>query len=103
MISLETGTFILILLSSALLGALIAVLPAWRSLMAASPELPVWGFLRRRGVTLERGAALHAEIRCGMCGSRVQCARLLAAGEHQPVAGCYNSELVTEFPARPLR
>jgi len=95
-IALETGTFILILLASALVGALIAVLPAWRSLMAARPELPVWGFLRRRGVTLERGAALHAEMRCGICGSRAQCMRLLAAGDHQPVPGCLNSELFQE-------
>jgi hypothetical protein len=92
-IALETGTFILILLASALVGALIAVLPAWRSLMAARPELPVWGFLRRRGVTLERAAALHAEMRCGVCGSRAQCMRLLAARDDQPVPGCLNSEL----------
>ena len=93
MIALETGTFVLILLASAMVGALIAVLPAWRSLMAARPELPVWGFLRRRGATLERGAALHAELRCGVCGARAQCAQLLASGESQPVPGCFNAEL----------
>lgn len=96
MISLETGTFILILLASALLGALIAVLPAWRSLMAIRAELPVWAFLRRGGAVLEGGDALQAELRCGMCGARAQCARLLAAGEQQPVAGCLNSELFHE-------
>jgi len=95
-ITVETGTFILILLASALIGALIAVLPAWRSLMAARAGLPVWAFLRRGGAVLEGDDALQAEIRCGMCGSRAQCARLLAAGEQQPVAGCPNSELFHE-------
>jgi len=95
-ITVETGTFILILLASALIGALIAVLPAWRSLMAASAGLPVWAFLRRGGAVLEGGDALQAEMRCAMCGSRAQCARLLAAGEQQPVAGCPNSELFHE-------
>jgi len=95
-ITVETGTFILILLASALIGALIAVLPAWRSLMAARAGLPVWAFLRRGGAVLEGDDALQAEMRCAMCGSRAQCARLLAAGEQQPVAGCPNSELFHE-------
>jgi len=95
-ITVETGTFILILLASALIGALIAVLPAWRNLMAARAGLPVWAFLRRGGAVLEGDDALQAEMRCAMCGSRAQCARLLAAGEQQPVAGCPNSELFHE-------
>ena len=86
MIALETGGFVLMLLASALVGALIVVVPAWRRLRADKQDLPVWRFLRQRGVVLERRAALDAELRCALCAGRRQCARRDAPLEDCPNA-----------------
>lgn len=92
MITLDTSTFIVLLLAAALGGALIGLLPAWRRLMAGAKDLPVWGFLGRRGVRLERFSALRAVLRCEVCDSKPQCRRLLAECAQAP-AHCPNAEL----------
>ncbi len=95
MITLDTSALILIIVAAALGGALVAVLPPWRRMKHSGSHLPVWAFLRRRGTTLERVAALQAELRCETCDTKEQCHRLLAAGATVPVAGCANEGLFT--------
>lgn len=92
MVTLDTSTFIVVILAAALVGALISVLPAWRG-MHAGHKLPVWRFLRRRDASLERVAALQAELRCETCSAKGRCAQLLAEGADTPVPGCPNAEL----------
>jgi hypothetical protein len=96
MITIDTSTFIVLILAAALGGALVGVLPAWRRVVGGGQGLPVWGFLRRRGTRLERAAALAVEIRCEMCDSKARCGLLLAAGERTPGAPCPNLELFQE-------
>ena len=91
---LQTSTFWVLLLGAALGAGLMAVLPAWRRL--AGHGLPVWRFLGRRGVDLERPAALQAEIRCALCASQAKCQHLLAAGAEAPPASCPNAALFEE-------
>ena len=94
MITLDTGTFFVLLVASAAAGALVAVLPSWRHLMDGGASLPVWGFLRRRRDPLPQGhAALQAQVRCEMCASQSQCRGILADGGRTPVAGCPNEAL----------
>ena len=95
MITVNTGTLILLLLAAGLAGALVAVLPAWRRF--AGHGLPVWRFLaRRRGASVEGPAALQAEIRCALCETQARCRHLLAAGAEAPPAGCPNAALFEE-------
>ena len=89
MVTLDTSTFVLIILAAALVGALVAVVPAWR----ATRKLPVWGFLHRRSASIERMAALQAELRCEICSGKGRCAQLLAEGADTPMPGCPNAEL----------
>ena len=93
MITIDTSTFIALLLAAAIAGALLGILPAWRRLMTGGRDLPVWGFLRRRGAGVEGRAALQAEMRCEMCDSKAQCRLLLANGADAPVTGCPNAKL----------
>jgi len=93
MITLDTGTFVLILLVAAVVGALVTALPAWRQLAARIPDLPVRGFLMRRGVALEHVEKLQVELRCELCDAKTGCRRLLADGADAPVPGCPNAEL----------
>lgn len=93
MITLDASTLILLVLAAALAGALIAVLPRWRRMQEAAANLPVRGFLRQRDASLERIAALQAELHCEMCGAKAQCRQLLAEGVISPVPGCPNAEL----------
>ena len=93
MITLDTSALILVIVAAALGGALVAVLPPWRRMQRTAANLPVQGFLRRRDASLERITALQAELRCEMCGTKVQCRQLLAQGAASPVPGCPNAEL----------
>ena len=93
MISIDASALIALLLAAALGGVLIGILPAWRRLMEGGPDLPLWGFLRRRGIALETFPVLQAELRCELCGSKPQCKRLLAEGGDAPPAHCPNAEL----------
>jgi hypothetical protein len=101
MITLDTTTFFVMILGAAIVGALLGVLPAWLRLTNGADALPVWAFLRRRRVAPERHAAFHAELRCEMCDSRVQCTRLLAEGIDLPAAGCPNGALFTAASRTP--
>lgn len=92
MITIDASAFVALLLAAALGGALVGVLPAWRRLMGGATDLPVWGFLRRRGIGLGTIPVLQAELRCEVCDAKVQCRRLLAQGESVP-ADCPNAEL----------
>lgn len=92
MITVHTGTLVVLLVAAALVGALVAVLPAWRRLADLS-RLPVWTFLWRRETNVEGVAALQAEIRCALCDSQPRCRRLLAAGADAPHADCPNAAL----------
>ncbi|HEY3073739.1 MAG TPA: hypothetical protein VGJ74_01070 [Burkholderiales bacterium] len=94
MITLDTNTFIVLLIIAALGGALLGVLPAWLRLTGGAHALPVWGFMRRRELEVERHAAFQAELRCEMCDARPQCRRLLAEGIDLPAAGCPNAGLL---------
>ena len=93
MITLDASALILVIVAAALAGALIAVLPPWRRMQDAAGHLPVRGFLRRRDSSLERIAALQAELRCELCDAKTQCRHLLAEGAVSPVPGCPNAEL----------
>lgn len=70
--------------------------------LRANLELPLWTFLRRRGmgrraVAEAQGerATLHAEIRCALCGSSPACEAAVRAGAASPPSNCPNSELFT--------
>jgi hypothetical protein len=94
MVTLETGTLVLLLLAAALAGALLSVLPVWRRVSDDSRHLPVWRFARRSGRSLEGAAALQAELRCALCDKKEQCRLLLATGSETPLSGCPNLELL---------
>ena len=94
MITLDTSTFIALLLAAALAGALLSVLPAWLRRTAGAQALPVRALLHRRGIALSRRAALHAELRCELCDAQPECRRLLAEGVDLPAAGCPNGGLL---------
>ena len=100
MITLDASVLILVVVAAALGGALIVVLPPWRRMQDAAANLPVRGFLRRRDASLERIAALHAELQCEMCGAKAQCRQLLARGAASPVPGCPNAELFREVSGK---
>lgn len=89
MVTLDSGTFILVILAAALAGALASVLPAWRG----TRKVPVWGFLQRRSATLDPVAALQAELRCETCSAKLRCQKLLADGADTPASGCPNAEV----------
>ena len=93
MISVDASTVAVLLLACALAGLLIGILPVWRRAMSGAQRLPVWAFLRRRGAGVEGRAAVQAQMRCALCGTKAQCERQLAAGANSPVPGCPNLEL----------
>lgn len=92
MITIDASAFVALLLAAALGGALVGVLPAWRRLMGGAADLPIWGFLRRRGIGLGAIPVLQAELRCEVCDAKEQCRRLFAEGAGVP-AQCPNAEL----------
>lgn len=100
MAPLDHSTFGLLLLAGAIVGALLAVLPAWRELASGGATLPIWRFLRSHGVGRadmeeivgERGLR-QAELCCSACGSRQECVRRLGAGAAVPVRDCPNVKL----------
>jgi hypothetical protein len=92
MITLDPSSLILMILAAALAGALASVMPAWQG-MRSRAGLPVWTFLRRRGSTLERAAALQAELRCETCSAKRRCRQLVSEGADTPDAGCPNAAL----------
>jgi hypothetical protein len=90
----DPGSFMVLVLAAALAGLLIGVLPDWRRMVGH--RLPIDAFLRRQGARVDGRAALHAEIRCAMCGAKAQCEQRLGAGARSPIAGCPNSELLKQ-------
>jgi hypothetical protein len=72
----------------------------WRHLVYPDAEMPVWKFLRRRGLApadveakIGARAALKAQWRCATCSLRRDCGQRLAAGASTPVDGCPNHSL----------
>ena len=94
MITLDTSTFIVLLLAAALAGVVLAVLPAWRARRESARTLPVRALLQRRGIAPSRRAALQAELRCELCDAQAECRQLLAEGVDLPAAGCPNGALL---------
>jgi len=102
MISVDAGTVAVLMLASVLAGLLIGILPAWRGMKSGGQRLPVWAFLRHKGAVVEGRAAVLAEMRCVLCGTKVQCQRLLAAGADSPVPECPNLEMLRQKDGRSL-
>ena len=100
MITLDTGSFVLVVLAAALLGALLSVMPTWQRLRGGH-DLPVWTFLRRRGSSIERVSALQAELRCETCNAKLRCKQLLADGAVEPARECPNAALFTAASGTP--
>jgi hypothetical protein len=81
---------------------------AWRRLSRASPDLPMWRFLRRIGIRPAQAAdavgakALQqSEIACTICGSREECLKRLGArGAVAPPDNCPNARLFGQFGLR---
>ena len=100
MITLDTSTFVLVILAAGLVGALTSVMPVWPA-MRGGRDLPVWAFLRRRGATLERVSALQAELRCESCNAKLRCRQSLADGADTPPGECPNGALFTGVSGKP--
>ncbi|HEX6265819.1 MAG TPA: hypothetical protein VFZ81_02860 [Burkholderiales bacterium] len=80
--AIDTSTVIVLMLASALAGALLGVLPEWRRLM--SGELPIRKHLQRQG----GHPSFEAELRCALCAGRKACARRAT-----PLPDCPNAVL----------
>lgn len=100
MVTLSPSGFVLIILAAALVGALATVMPTWRGLRGR-PDLPVWGFLRRRDMSIARVSALQAELRCETCNAKLRCKQALADGADTPPAECPNGALFTAASGKP--
>lgn len=103
MLGLDTGTLLLWLVVGGVI-ALSGAFSDWERFTSRQAELPLWGFLARRGMGAARlvaqvGASRveAAELRCTLCPSQERCAKRLRAGARSPVADCPNAEL---FSAR---
>jgi hypothetical protein len=72
--------------------ALLAILPAWRSLV--DHRLPLWGFMTRRGSGIGRAQILRAELRCAVCDWQAACRQRLARGRHKPGRRCPNAAIL---------
>lgn len=88
MTTIDASTFFVLLLASALAGALLGVAPTWRRLMGGA-DLPVRKLLLRRG----QSPTIAEEMRCALCPVRPQCARRVAAGAAPPLENCPNAAL----------
>lgn len=86
--TIDAPTVFVLLLASALAGALLGVAPAWRRLMGGDATLPVRRLLLRRG----ESPTLGQEMRCALCPVRRECARRVAAGG-APLENCPNAAL----------
>ncbi len=90
-----------LVLAVVVLGSLVmlfALVGESRRLAKEGPDLPLWMFLRRRG--LRRDAVIARigdravrvmELRCAACGSRADCLERLAQGTAKPPADCPNA------------
>ncbi len=90
--SLDLGTFAVLMIAAALAGLLIGILPTWRQ-MGSGHRLPVWGFLTRQSAPLDGRTALQAEMLCSLCGAKTECVERLKAGAVQPAENCPNAAL----------
>ena len=99
MSTLDASAFFALILATVLAALLVGVLPPWRRMMNGR-NLPVWSFLRRRGLEagLGEGASLQAELRCALCAGRPQCARQLAIGDgSEPPEHCPNARFLEKL------
>jgi hypothetical protein len=92
--NLDSATIAVLLAAVALAGVLIGILPVWRRVMGEGRRLPFWRFRRGTEAPIQGGAALLAEIRCGLCGEQDACMARLKAGVSQAPADCPNATLV---------
>lgn len=103
MATFDISNAIVLLLAAALAGLLVALLPAWRRIMAHGRELPLWKFTRSMGATRDalarrigERAVSEAEMRCGACAADEECAQRLMKPAATPPAHCPNAAL---FPS----
>ena len=102
---MDTSELIVIAIVAALGAVLLVIAVRWRRMVAESPGLPLWGFLRREGITRDDAAnavsakaVMQAELACSVCGSRAECrARLAAGSDAVPPANCPNAPLYDDF------
>jgi hypothetical protein len=100
-----TSELLVIAIGAALGVVLVVVALRWRRVAKEGPALPLWGFLRREGITpgdaadnTSATALMHAEMSCSVCGSRTECrARLAAGGDAVPPPNCPNAVLLEDF------
>jgi hypothetical protein len=105
--SFDGSTLALFAVLVGILALLALLLNDSRGLVNTRGDLLLWAFLRRRGVRRdalvakigERGVRT-AEMRCSACGSRTECAALLAQGAATPPADCPNGLLFDRAPGR---
>src|SRR5512138_2261426 len=91
------------LLMLGVLGIVIALsgmLSDWLRISPSENDLPLWGFLARRGMRPQAArAALGeetmrlAEMRCAACGAQPACRKRLRWGKASPVDDCPNAAL----------
>ena len=102
---MDANELLAVVLAAVLAAVLVAVGLRWRRTLREGPGLPIWGFMRREGIT--RGDAAdntsataikHAELSCSVCGSRAECRARLAAGAGAvPPPNCPNAVLFNDF------
>jgi hypothetical protein len=94
MLTMDVSTFFVLMLGSALAGALVAVLPEWRRLVNGG--LPIHRHLQGSGVA----PSVEAELRCALCAGREACARRAVPLEDCPNAALFRID-ASRTPAAP--
>ena len=103
--TVDTSELVVIAIVAALGAVLLVIAVRWRRMVAESPGLPLWGFLRREGIahhdaadTASAKTVKQAELACSVCGSRAECrARLAAGGDAVPPPNWPNAPLFDNF------
>ena len=81
----------LLVLAAMVAGLLLWIMFAWHSAQTENNRLPIWGFMKRFGITRNvfQAGTLEAELRCTLCASRSECRERVRTGE-PIVADCPN-------------
>ena len=85
--TVDTSTVIVLMLASALVGALLGVLPAWRRLVSGGEDPPIRKLLGRRG----QSPSFDAVVRCALCAGRQECAKRATPLEDCPNAALFRT------------
>lgn len=92
-------TLVAVVAVAALAVLAYALVSAWRKVIRDKAPLPLYGMLRRVGLTAPEAAeqigveaVAHAARRCALCGSSDECQQRVAAGTPPP-ADCPNVEV----------